>query len=873
MRNLPAELTSLVGREQEVAELCRLLRERLPHGPRLVTLFGPGGTGKTRLALAAAAALAGDFPGGVHFVPLGALTDPALVEPAVADGLGLENRDGRSIAAVLADYLAGQPALVVLDCFEPVIAAAPLLSELLSAAAELKLLVTSRMLLHLSVEYNFPVSPLAVPAGDLTPEALQGYPAVQLFVMRAAALKPGFAIGSDNAPCVAEICRRLDGLPLALELAAARIRLLSPQALLARLERRLPFLTGGGSDLPERQRTLYRTIDWSYRFLTGQEQQLFNRLAVFAGSWDLPAAEAVIGALVGSLVFDVLDGLMGLADKSLLRQHEGLDGEPRFAMLDTLREYAGEKLAASGEEEAARRSHAAYYAELAEAGETYLRGRDQGAWGRRLAAERDNFREALSWAASGGEAELALRLAAALYPFWERYGNWTEGAGWLQVVLALSGGSARARARALIGAATLTQYQWTNEMGDLRLNWLEESRDLARAAGDRSTEAMALLSSGRMWAERKEFSAGLALMQEALALARASGDRWTTSWILFWIGWDALLAGHTPERTALMTSSFRESLALYESCGDRLGRADALAQLAALEGMQATDQSAYLAAVARLEEAVALFRELDYKIGLVYALTMLGEVVRYHGDHDRAFHAYEQAVEANRAIGLRAGANQANLAAIALVRGDWQQAAGLIDEEWPKGPMSVSGSQQPSMLVTMLMVFSGVFPLRGQPTVGATLLAASQTALQALGMSLQAPDQQVFDWILAATKSQMSEADFAAAWDFGRGLTIEQAYAYGQGQLALPVATAASPSNEAATSTGPAALPGSSKMLSERELEVLRLVAEGLSNREVANRLVLSQWTISAHLRSIYGKLGVGSRTAAARFAMDHGLI
>jgi predicted ATPase len=408
--NLPLQPTPLIGREKEVSEVCNLVRS---DETRLLTLTGPGGTGKTRLALQAAADLLEDFTGGTFFAQLATLTEAALFLPAVAETLGVREIGEQPLDESLKDYLGERRLLLLLDNFEQVLEAAPTVTELLAAAPELKVLATSRTSLRLYGEHEYPVPPLTLPDLERPPplERLTQYEAVGLFVERARAIKPDFKVTNESAPAVAEICVRLDGLPLAIELAAARIKMLPPKAMLQRLTSRLKLLTGGARDLPERQRTLRATIEWSHALLDDSEHLLFGRLAVFSGGRTLEAIEAICDA-EGDLPMDAFEGVSSLVDKSLLRQEEGPDGEPRFVMLETIHEFAREKLEKSAEAEQIKRVHAEYFLNLAEVAFPELRGPDQLEWLERLEAEHDNMSAALSWALGRKEAEVALRLGA-----------------------------------------------------------------------------------------------------------------------------------------------------------------------------------------------------------------------------------------------------------------------------------------------------------------------------------------------------------------------------------------------------------------------------------------------------------------------------
>ncbi|HSH78927.1 MAG TPA: adenylate/guanylate cyclase domain-containing protein, partial [Herpetosiphonaceae bacterium] len=440
--NLPVQSTPLIGREQAVAALRDLL---LRPGVRLVTLTGPGGTGKTRLGLQVAADLLDHFEHGVYFVNLAPISDPALVASAIAQPVAVREHGGKPLLESLKDYLRDKHLLLLLDNFEQVTAAAPLVADLLAAAPRLSVLVTSREVLHLYGEHDVAVLPLTLPdPGHPMPlERLTQYEAVRLFIERAQAARSDFAVTNENAPAVAEICYRLDGLPLAIELAAARIRLLPPQAMLQRLTSRLRLLIGGARNLPERQQTLRGAIAWSYDLLEQDEQTLFRRLAVFVGGFGLDAVEAVCN-VPGDLDVDVLDAVESLVGKSLLREAAAAD-EPRLGMLETIREYALERLDQGGEADETRRRHAAYFLQVAEEAEPQLAGRQQIAWLNRLELEHDNLRAALRWAIDCGDAATALRLVGSLSRFWHDRGYAGEGRQWLAQALALPGATAHVR--------------------------------------------------------------------------------------------------------------------------------------------------------------------------------------------------------------------------------------------------------------------------------------------------------------------------------------------------------------------------------------------------------------------------------------------
>ncbi|MGH3144565.1 MAG: ATP-binding protein, partial [Rubrobacter sp.] len=519
--NLPAQPTPLVGREREVAEVCGLLREE---GTRLLTLTGPGGTGKTRVGLQVAAELLEEFEDGVFFVELAPLIDPALVVSEVAGALGIRETGERSLIEVLRDYLREKRMLLLLDNFEQVLEAAHVVRELL-VASRVKVLVTSRIALRLYGEHEYAVPPLAVPDPRRLPEpeAVSQYEAVRLFIEHARAARADFAITDQNAPAIAEICVRLDGLPLAIELAAARTKLLPPLPLLARLDNRLKFLTGGARDLPERQRTLRSAIEWSHELLGPDERMLFRRLSAFVGGFSLEAVEAVCDA-GGELSLGTLGGISSLLDNSLIRQEEGSEDDPRFSMLETIREYARERLEESGEAEELRGLHAGYFLALAEEADPAVEGAQQGTWLERLEEEHDNLRAVLSRALEAEDSEAALRMGAALGEFWYLRGHYGEGRRWLEAALAKTDRAPPARARALHRASWLAFLQ-----GDLdRAKGASEEglgldgvRHFRTGGGDsvaaelRRTLGISAISQGNSEQATKLFEESLALSQEA----------------------------------------------------------------------------------------------------------------------------------------------------------------------------------------------------------------------------------------------------------------------------------------------------------------------------------------------------------------------
>ena len=520
--NLSGELSPLIDRETERAEIVKLLMQ--PE-IRLLTLTGVGGTGKTRLARAAAGESFASFADGVYFIELGAIENPELILPVIGQTLGVREEGGKSLREQLTNFLRERRMLLVLDNFEQITEAAPLVGELLASSTNLKILVTSRVRLNLRLERELTVQPLDVPIDkQLSAQELGAYPAIELFVERACAVKPGFVLTDTNAEAVVQICRRLDGLPLAIELAAVRVKLLTPPAILTRLNNSLKLLTGGARDLPERQQTMRGAIAWSYDLLDENEKKLFNLLAVFTGGFTLDGAEAVANASNADAEIDVLDGVSSLVDKSLLVQREQLDGESRFRMLVVVKEYAVEKLNESGEADEVKHRHADFFAALAEESEPELVGENAAEWFEKLETEHDNLRSALEWSLDR-EPATALRIAGANYRFWLRRGYLAEGGGWLEQALEKSGAAEsdpKPRAKACRGIGILRSQQ-----GDFATaeSFYEESLHLSRSIADKPAISHALGGLGSIKALRGDLAAGRILLEEGLEIARELNDQ------------------------------------------------------------------------------------------------------------------------------------------------------------------------------------------------------------------------------------------------------------------------------------------------------------------------------------------------------------
>lgn len=619
---LPLPLTSLIGREDEQTAVARLLTG----GTRLLTLTGPGGIGKTRLALAVAAALGDAFPDGVVFVDLAPLRDPRLVPATIARAVHLRESGGQSARELLLAYLRTRRLLLVLDNLEHLLGAAPLLAELLEGCPRVALLVTSRATLRLRGERRFPVAPLAMPPVETTAiAALTSAAAVRLFVERAQAVAPDFALDAAAAAVVAAICRRLDGLPLAIELAAARTGLLPPSALLARLEQRLPLLAGGAADLPERQQTLHQTLTWSTDLLGLEEQTLFRRLAVFTGGWTLEAAEAVCGG-TGLAATAVIEHLGILVDNSLVRRLDARDDEVRFAMLETVHEYARDLLVESGEQVAIRHAHADYMLQLALRARRGVTGPAQAAWLQRLEQEHPNLRAALTWALETGEEDLALRLCAVLTTFWYNRGYYREGRDWSACVLAATPhGTPARRAAVLFGVASLTDIQ--HDHAEARAQ-VEASVALWRDAGDRRGLASSLALLGMMARHDRDEEAAQQACEEALAIYAESPEPWGQRLALGVLGWIAEDHGdHTAARQLL-----EASLAVARTGGSPLDIALQLNNLGIVAIRQSDDRQAEV----HHQEALRLTHAVDAREPMAGALEGLAAVAAARRNYHHA---------------------------------------------------------------------------------------------------------------------------------------------------------------------------------------------------------------------------------------------
>jgi predicted ATPase/transcriptional regulator with XRE-family HTH domain/Flp pilus assembly protein TadD len=810
--NLPTPPTAFIGREDVVEAACAALR-----GPsvRLLVLTGPPGIGKTRLALQVAGALGVDFEDGVFFVGLAPVSDPGLVAPSIAATLGVREM-GRGSAPPppkgpgsdtpkrgsvgqeatpaseylrhedvtlqsLKRYLRDKRILLVLDNFEQVMAAAPMVTELLAAAPWVKALVTSREVLHVYGEHDFPVPPLKLPQGRYRGqvEHLMQYEAVRLFVERAWAARPEFALTDENAQAVLEICVRLDRLPLTIELAAARIRTLSPQEILDRLENSLELLMGGARDLPVRQRALRSAIDWSYDLLNREERAMLRRMAVFAGGCAREAAEEVLspgesGVEAGDLGsprvlrtqllrrVHAADLLEQLLDKSLLLQEEA-HGEIRYSMLETVREYASEKLSQSGEVETLRWQHARYYLGFLEKAQGHLQGPQQVEWLERLEREHNNARAGLAFLLERGEAELALRLGSALWRFWQLHGHLTEGLRWLERALALAGEvTPRVRADALTAAGNLA---WNYSDFDYARTMYQQSLEISRESGDRRGMARPLNNLAVLAHAQGDYGQAAELFEQSLALKRELGDRTGMASSLNGLGTVMQDWGHYP----LAESMYEESLELYRELGDRHGIASALTNLGVNSVLLGNPDKAHTL----YEEALALRRELGDKQGVSNVILNMGEAASYQGHYSAAAALYEQSLTMRRQMQDRHGlASSLRHLGITMYRlGRPRRAQGLLRQGLD---LFVELGDRPS-IAECLIGLAGVAGTSGQAEKAARLLGAADAILEALGFHLHIVDRIEYERDVAVARKALGEEAWTRAWEAGRALTAEAA--------------------------------------------------------------------------------------------------
>jgi predicted ATPase/DNA-binding CsgD family transcriptional regulator len=776
---LPVPLTPLVGRESEITTVSDLLRQA---GVRLVTLTGTGGVGKTRIAIEVAAEVGAGFPDGVVFVKLAPITYPNLVAPEIAHALGLRDSGGAPIESRLTALLRQRQILLVLDNFEQVVEAAPIVTKLLSASTGTKILTTSRMRLRISGEHERVVMPLELtdPLASPVQQAEMPGAAMRLFVERAKAVENDFELTPENASMIAKVCRRLDGVPLAIELAAAWVKVLPPAALLERLENRQLLLSGGPRDLPERQQTMRATLTWSYDLLSAQEQLVFRRLGVFACAFTAEAAESILESMDDSET-DILTSIAALVEKSLISRKDGPTGDPRFGMLETVRDFAFEQLIVSGERDELSRRHAAWFLGLAEQTLPMLRSRGPG-FPRileLLEEEHPNFRAALDWSlATESEAETALALAGALARFWILRGYVDEGSQWLDRTLAACGDSAvtpKVRIQGLIGAGVFAHFAQFHRDDARAIGLLDEAARIAADIGDSVSQGLAALLQGIVHSNSGRFVEAQPLLSEALALIEGTKERFEEATGHFYLGLAALGEGDYKRAHACLDTS----LSICRRNDDWWGAVRALSALA----LVAIEQSDTATAVEYSRESLDCLRVVRTQDNHNLVLGSIGTVVAAAGLHRRA----------------------------------------------------------------------------------AILFGATTGLGTDLGWDLRQPDRAIIEAAEQTTRAALDEAAFTEAFSSGRAMSAATAFVEAETAIAAVERT----------------LKGSVQSetdevqfrLTEREREVLLLLAAGRSDREIAEALFIGVRTAQTHVRHLLDKLAVASRTEAAAVAIRRGLV
>ncbi len=791
---LPRPLTSFIGREGELASVVRQVTER-----RLITLIGAGGSGKTRLAIEAARQLRDRFSTGVCFVELVSLRDPGLIAGAIARSLGVAATDDQRLVETMQRYLQEREMLLVLDNCEhllPVVA--ELAHQLLTACERLHILATSRELLRIAGELTHQVKPLSLPGKQvvISPTSLSRYEAVQLFVARALTLQPDFYLNVDNVATVQDICQRLDGIPLAIELAAARLRMLTVAQISTQLADRFRLLTGIAHGVQPHHQALRALIDWSYDLLPANEQALFRSLAVFSGGFTI---DAVVGVM-DIAPLDVLDTLTELLNKSLIYQMSDVADEPRFAMLETIREYTMLKLAEVSGEVAIRQQHAAWYLTLAEAAVPQLRGEQQVVWIDRLEREHDNMREALAWSLVGQPA-LGLALVGALARFWEVHGHLSEGRRWLELALKTENAPPWIRAAALSGAGSLAwgqddypaardfhqqALQLRRELGDRRgtalsLNnlgfvvlrmgdlttaqvYYEESIDIAREIGDFEAAATGLHNLGTLARIRSDFTQARALYAESLELRRKVGDKWSIALTLHLSG--AVAADQGDYQAAQELNE--ESLTIRRQLGDKQGIASSLLGLAVL----AYYQCDYDIAREMYEQSMVLFQEVGFRMGLATAIGRLGDISYGEGDYPRALQLGEDSLRQFSEMGnkwlITYALNRQTRTLAAL--GEEQEARSLYEQG-----LTLHLELGDRQGVAEFLEGMAGLAVAQHASHAATLWGAAETIREEIGAPLSPTIRASYEHQIKAARNQLGNATFARAWLAGRTMQQNEA--------------------------------------------------------------------------------------------------
>ena len=856
MWKVPTAFTPLIGRDQEVAEICALLKHP---DVRLVTLLGTGGIGKTRLVYQVAREMQPYFADGICCVLLGSVNKADLVIPYIAQVLGIQEQGGQPILERIKVWLRNKHFLLLLDNFEQVVEIAPMIEELLAACPRLKVGVTSREALHLDAEHIYQVPPLDLP-GNLNAlqadESLARYAAIALFIQRAQAIAPSFHLGADNARSVAEICMRLDGLPLAIELAAARMNILSPEALLAKLSepfKSIETLTSRSRTLSSRQQTLRNALQWSYDLLNAEEQRLFRRLSVFLGGWTLEAIDAIQSALHEKYSISTLDLLSSLLDKSLLVRSKQEGTELRLLMLLTVREYALDLLRESGEIELIRRAHASYFLALAEDADHHLRGPEQIDWLAKLEVDQENIRVALAWYMEQGEADLALRLSGAMGWFWYLHGYWSEGRRWLASILGLAQAeeATAERAHALFMAGTLAFYQ---DDYILARPLLEESSQIYKKLDLQREYSNVLGALGQLIYLQGDFATAWTMLKESEALCRSLGSDWELASVLRRLGYVMLGQNDLAEAATYA----QEGLAHARGLGDKY----LLAMLLLTLGDIAASQNNLERAVELDQEGLNLARELGHKSLISIAVQNLGYLVAQQGNLAQAMLRTQEGLKLARELGDRISitATLHTLGFLAAQRNDIARAS----EYYHEGLAVAREIGNEQEIGLHLIGLAEVAMAEERPRQAARLFGAAEKVLDTEA-DLNVNERAAYERGIEKVRGILGEETFATLRIEGGAMTPEEA-------LAAPEEAPAR-GTMVPRQTSPITAPSYPDGLTHREVEILRLLATGHTVAQIAGQLVISQRTVTTHITSIYRKIKVNSRSAATRYAIAHKLI
>ena len=901
--NLPVPLTSFVGRERELAEITQLLAIT-----RLVTLTGAGGVGKTRLALQAASVLQGGYRDGIAWIELASLADPALVPHVVAGVLGLRAQPDRPLTDTLVGHLRPRRLLLVLDNCEHLLdACARLVDTLLAACPTLQVLTTSRQRLGLSGELAWRVPSLALPDPGCRPvlACLAEAEAVRLFVERARLVRPDFALTERTAPAIAQICQQLDGLPLAIELAAARMSVLSVEQLAERLDDRFRLLTGGSRTALPRQQTLRATVEWSYEALDEPERRLFRQLVVFASGFTLDSAVAVCADAapdsVLSTQYSVLDSLTALVDKSLVVAEPGPDSDMRYWLLETLRQYGWEKLVEAGEAVTMQGRHLDWCLALAERAAPELEAAEQSLWLARLDAADPDLRAVLGWCLED-DVQAGLRLAGSLWPFWQVRSRFREGRHWLERLLHADGAPSPAptvwRVKALLGAGTLAAEEgalgaartWYEEglvlsrtLGETDLTarllrelgrllthmnereparvCLDESLALARAAGDQHGLAVSLYLLANWAAGPWDHQRAIAWCEESLAVLRALGDRWLMSHVLHLLGRIALVRGDI----ARAETAFTEVLATAQE----LGSPQVIAACQWLLGRVAQWRGDLARAMELYEAGLTLAQAHNDRSTVAWVLASLGRIVHLQGDPEQAIALLEESLALHTAMDNNGGISTAlhGLGLATAARGDRARATAHLRQALAirQRIMAHMGIAECLEALAMVAVGDNVPFLASRATLeeAVGLLGAADALRATIGAPLPAVEQPGLEATMRAARARLGEAAFAAAWAAGRAQPPTAGLAITRAAEEITVPAVPTPT--------PAADPLAD--FTRREREVFSLVVRGLSNRQIATELSIGERTVETHVTNILGKLHLASRREIVAWAVDHDLV